>query len=141
MPNFGNTINVSVTANPATGTLTVIGNNGTQLDVSQNALVQPIQWNLQLGAGQTGSFNPLGTDPATSGFSWTVTTAPRSTIFSGYAQPTSTQIQVNDMNSGSSDQGTWTYKLRATVNGTPCQTNPPNPQANPGDPMIKNKPN
>lgn len=133
-----NPIVVQVTANPATGTLTVVGNNGTQLDVSQNALVQPIQWNLQLSAGQTGSFNAIGTDPATSGFSWTTLTAPSSTIFSGYSQPSATQLQVNDLNTGSSAHGTWSYKLRATVNGTACQTNPPNPQAGPGDPHIKN---
>lgn len=136
MPN--NPIVVQVTANPTTGTLTVVGNNGTQLDVSQNALVQPIQWNLQLGAGQTGSFNAIGTDPSTSGFSWTTRTAPGTTIFSGYSQPSATQLQVNDLNTGSSAQGTWSYKLRATVNGTACQTNPPNPKGAPGDPHIKN---
>jgi len=137
MPN--NPFVVQVTANPASGTLTVIGNNGDQLDIGQNALVQPIQWNLQLGVGQSGSFNTLGTDPATSGFSWTTTTAPGPTIFSGYAQPSPTQIQINDLNGGPSDQGTWTYKLRATVNGTACQTNPPNARAKPGDPTIKNR--
>ena len=140
MPNFGGNIIMRVTADPATGTLIVNGNaSGYTTQVNQEALVQTIEWDLQLGAGQSGSFNKLGTDPANSGFSWTTANAPSPTIFSGYAEPTGNRITLNDMNGSAASKGEWTYKLRATVNGKPCQTNPPTTKARPGDPKIKNR--
>lgn len=140
-----NPIAVPVTVNKSTTpwSLVVRGNGvggGPEIQVAQNALMQPIQWNLELAAGDEGNFNALGPTPTTSGFSWTVSPAP--TAFSDFTEPAAQsgkQIQCNDMNPVGSQSASWTYKLRATVNGNPCETNPPNPTAGSGDPKIKNE--
>lgn len=140
MPNFGGNIIMHVSADPATGTLIVNGNaGGYTTQVNRTALVQTIEWVLQPGAGQSGAFDPLGSDPATSGFSWTTANAPSPTIFSGYAEHDGDRITVNDMNGSVASQGEWTYRLRATVNGKPCQTNPPGTAARLKDPRIRNR--
>lgn len=142
-----NPIAVSVTVNKNTTpwTLVVVGNRnggGPEIDVPQSAFQQPIQWNLELAAGDTGAFNALSlSSPTTSGFSWTVSPIPRE--FTNFSEPSlqnGKQIQCDDMNPVGSESASWTYKLRATVNGQSCETNPsPNPTANPGDPHIKNQ--
>lgn len=142
MPNTPLPIQVPVTVNKDTTpyTLVVHGNgaNSNDIEVSQNTLMQIIQWNLDLAAGDTGTFNTIDPQsPATSGFDWTCDPAPGPTIFNGYSEPGGTEIHVNDMDN-SSNKGDWTYKLRATVNGHPCETNPPSAGGEPGDPSIKN---
>lgn len=140
-----NPIAVTVTVNKSTTpwSLVVLGNavgGGPEIQVSQSAFQQPIQWNLELATGDTGSFNALSQTSTTSGFSWTVSPIP--TAFTGFTEPAAQngqQIQCNDMNPVGSPSASWTYKLRATVNGNPCETNPSsNPTAAPGDPKIKN---
>ncbi|MEO6968017.1 MAG: hypothetical protein ABI132_06135 [Rhodanobacteraceae bacterium] len=139
-----NSIIIPVTVDDTTDpwNLLVNGNRSSnQTDVGNNSLKQTLEWNLQLAAGQTGSFNPIN-ETETSGFSWTCTPKPGANIFSGYSEPSTqngTQIQVNDLASGASAKGTWTYKLRATVNGNPCETNPPSARGQEGDPKIHNK--
>lgn len=136
------TIAIPVQADPASGTLTVNGvATGYQTDVSENSLPQTIQWDLRLASGQSGSFNSLS-DPTNPGFSWTYQSPPDPPPpgFSQASEPSATQIQVVDTHTQySNNDGTWTYRLCATVNRTLCQTNPPSIRGEAGDPMIHNK--
>lgn len=130
------TIPVPVQADPTAGTLTVNDDgSGYQIEVAKNPSPQTIEWNLILRSGQTGSFNPV-TAAANPGFAWTGP-PPR-----GFASPTNAspaQITVGDTHTQySNNDGTWTYRLCATVNGTLCQTNPLFGGRG-GDPSIKNK--
>lgn len=135
-------ITILVQADPATGTLTVNGvAEGYQTDVDENSSPQTIQWDLRLQTSQSGSFNSL-TDLNNPGFSWTYQSPPDPPPpgFSAASAPSSIQIQVTDTHTQySNNDGTWTYKLCATVNGTLCETNPPSARGLPGDPKIKNK--
>lgn len=137
-------ITISVQADPSSGTLTVNGVvDGYRTEVSENPSPQTIQWDLNLQSGQSGSFNLL-TAATNPGFSWTYETPPDPPPpgFSAASAPSTTQIKITDNHTQySNNNGTWTYKLCATVNGTACQTNPPSARGVPGDPSIKNKPN
>jgi hypothetical protein len=76
------------------------------------------------------------------GFSWTYKTPPDPPPpgFSAASAPSTTQINVaDDHTQYSNNDGTWSYQLCATVNGTLCQTNPPSLGGKIGDPSIKNK--
>lgn len=136
------TITIRVQADPSTGTLTVNGvADGYQTDVSENPSQQTIEWNLNLQSGQSGSFNSV-TDATNPGFSWTYTPPPPLPPpgFTSPSNASSTQITLGDTHTQySNNNGTWTYKLCATVNDTLCQTNPPSARGLPGDPKIKNK--
>lgn len=135
-------ITIPVQADISTGTLTVNGiASGYQTDVSENPSPQTIQWDLKLQSGQSGWFNSL-TDSTNPGFSWTYEAPPDPPPpgFSPAMAPSATAIQVvDDHTQYSNNDGTWTYRLCATVNNTLCQTNPPNPTRAPGDPKIQNK--
>lgn len=138
-----NPITIPVTVDESTNPWTLVVNGNAlnnQTDVSENSVAQTIEWNLQLAAGQSGAFNPLS-QSSTSGFSWTCNPAPPSGTFLGFSEPAAqngTQIQVNDLATATA-KGTWTYKLRATVNGNSCETNPPSIKGQLGDPKIHNK--
>lgn len=139
------TITIPVQADPDTGTLAVNGNgNGYQIDVSENSLPYTIQWDLSLETDQTGSFNSLS-DADHPGFSWTYTGTPKPPP--GFSQasepsgmdPPGTRIELTDTHTAfSNNDGTWSYGLCATVNGTLCQTNP-TIEARAGDPTIHNQ--
>lgn len=133
---------IPVQANPDTGTLTVNGDaNGYQIEVSEKPSPQTIQWDLQLANGQTGGFNSLSA-ANNPGFAWTYETPPDPPPpgFSPATAPSATQIEVvDDHTQYSNNDGTWTYQLCATVNGTLCETNPSSPGGKTGDPTIHNK--
>ncbi|TAN05775.1 MAG: hypothetical protein EPN38_10480 [Rhodanobacteraceae bacterium] len=128
------TVHVTVDKSTSPWSLKVDGKRlDHQTSVPQNALPQTILWDLQLTGGDTGSFD----SPASSGFSW-IDGPSNTDIFKDLTEPSSTQIQISDWNTSASTTGDWSYKLCATVNDTPCETNPPSAGSDPGDPTIKN---
>lgn len=140
MTNPGGNIVVPVTVQENSSdpwTLVVNGNslnNVTSVDMS--AVTQTIEWNLVLSEQQKGSFNSQQSTPP--GFAWTTRTQPNGTIFSGLSVGDS-QIKIEDKNNSAATAGDWTYKLCATVNGHPCETNPVSIGGIRGDPVIKNR--
>lgn len=132
------TIHVTVDKSTSPWSLKVDGERlDHQTAVPRNTLPQTIIWDLQLSGNETGSFNPLSGSPLPPGFSWTDGPTNNS-IFQNLSEPSGTQIQITDSNTSASTEGDWSYKLCATVNDQPCETNPPSAGGDPGDPMIKN---
>lgn len=132
-------IDVTVDLSTTPGTLIIDGNSlNDETTVYENTLAQAIEWNLVLANGQSGTFNALSTS-GSSGFSWTSEPAPGTNIFWDYTETQErTQIGVKVWNTGPATEGTWTYKLRATVNDQPCESNPASIRGQTGDPKIHN---
>jgi len=95
---------------------------------------QGIVWTL-MGDAATGSFVAL-TDPEP-GFAW-VGTHPRTGIFEAPTLLASNQLRILDRHSGPGTAGTWTYILRARIDGTVYSTTAVSVIAQNTNPRIKN---
>jgi hypothetical protein len=95
---------------------------------------QGIVWTL-MGDAATGSFLPL-LGPEL-GFAW-VGPQPHACIFDAPFLPANNQLRVLDRHTGPGTAGTWTYILRARINGTVYSTTALSAAAQNTNPRIKN---
>lgn len=115
---MANNINVTLDTT-VTPNLLHVADHGGQNHVDQSPNPQTISWNLT-GNMARGAFDPITSDPATSGFSWI--SAPPAGVF-GIPVVTSNGngLSITDTHSSAATSGTWTYQLRASLAGQ-CYT-------------------
>ena len=104
--------------------------------IPQNSQAQAITWQLE-GNAASGSFCPVDGNPK--GFAWVSNPPPSSTIFSLPSRsPNGNTITITDLNNSSTTQGTWRYRVCATVGGTTYCTQATGLAATTNDPTIRN---
>ena len=131
-----NTITLKVTLKTTNGVTNLDVDQANNANhVPQNAQATTIEWKLE-GNASSGSFQMLdGTPP---GIKW-CPPAPSGTIFGSFSRTSNgNTLTVPDLNVSTSTQGTWTYQLNATVNGTMYSTIATTPTATTTNPTIRN---
>lgn len=104
--------------------VTLSGSDGLDIDLTGNpnrikaSDSATITWHLTGQDADHGSFNAIGTNSDTSGFSWISNTAPPppAGVFSTpLLSENGKKITITDNNTAASSAGSWIYKLVATV--------------------------
>lgn len=127
----------------ATMQVTLSGTNGLDIDLSGNPNhiahgdSVTITWHLSGQDAGQGSFNAIGTDPATSGFSW-IETPPAGIFGTPQLTDNGKKITITDNNTTASSAGSWIYKLVATVGNQTYSTTASSPAATANNPRIQN---
>ncbi len=108
-------VKLGMAGTPPVPVLLITPSNGI-ITISKSDVVQSIVWNLKLNSGQTGRFNDQDNLVAP-GFAWIGSTPNQGIFGKPVLSGRYLTMTLTDIFTGVYDNGTWFYRIAATING------------------------